>query len=127
LKKDGLQLHSLIVGYFTKIGGILDMGGLRLSAAAVAAMALQWVSGANAADLYNMATKAPLATATPTAPATCTSIQDFFTTGCVLAWHGVRLYGTVDLGYGYETSAGFPTQHSEPAGCVDAPPILHLS
>jgi predicted porin len=77
------------------------MKGLGLSAASVAAMVLGWVGAANADE---MLTKAPAATKAPAGPTTCTSIQDFFTTACQLAWYGVRFYGTVDVGYGYETN-----------------------
>src|SRR5260370_22103265 len=48
-----------------------------------------------------MATKAPPA---PPGPTTCTSIEDFFTTACQLSWFGVRFYGTVDVGGGYQTN-----------------------
>src|SRR5260370_39969885 len=48
-----------------------------------------------------MPTKAPPA---PPGPTTCTSIQDFFTTACQLSWYGVRFYGTVDVGGGYQTN-----------------------
>ena len=43
--------------------------------------------------------------APPPAPATvgsCTSFQDFLTTACPLTYYGVTLYGTVDVGYGWE-------------------------
>src|SRR5260221_9835767 len=49
----------------------------------------------------NMPTKAPPALPGPT---TCTSIEDFFTTACQLSWFGVRFYGTVDVGGGYQTN-----------------------
>src|SRR5260221_539160 len=48
-----------------------------------------------------MPTKAPPALAGPT---TCSSIEDFFTTACQLSWFGVRFYGTVDVGGGYQTN-----------------------
>src|SRR4029077_9829798 len=56
---------------------------------------------AYAADLGNMPTKAPFA---PPGPTTCTSIQDFFTTACQLSRYGVRFYGTIDTGAGYQTN-----------------------
>jgi predicted porin len=71
------------------------------TAAASAVMMLGAAGGAYAADL---ATKAPVLTAAAE-PATCTSIMDFFTTACQLAAYGVRLYGTIDVGYGYDTNA----------------------
>src|SRR5215475_11009374 len=75
--------------------------GCRLSAASLAVMVLGCGGAASAADLSNMPTKAlPVAPG----PTTCTSIQDFFTTACQLAWYGVRFYGAVDVGAGYETN-----------------------
>jgi hypothetical protein len=44
--------------------------------------------------------KAP---AEPLSPAPCYSLQDFIFTGCQLTWNGVRFYGTIDMGYGYQT------------------------
>jgi predicted porin len=37
-------------------------------------------------------------------PTSCTSIVDFFTTACQVAAYGVRFYGTVDVGFGYQTA-----------------------
>jgi predicted porin len=76
------------------------ISGLRPSAAA-AAIVFGCVGAAYAADLSNFPTKAPPASPGPT---TCTSIQDFFTTACQLSWYGVRFYGAVDVGGGYETN-----------------------
>jgi hypothetical protein len=72
-----------------------------LSAVSAAVMVLGCSGAAYAADLGNMVTKAPPA---PPGPATCNSIEDFFTTACQLSWNGVRFYGTVDVGGGYETN-----------------------
>jgi len=63
-------------------------------------MVVGCVGAAYAADLDKMVTKAPALKA----PATCTSIQDFFTTACQLAWYGVRFYGAIDVGGGYQTN-----------------------
>jgi predicted porin len=46
-------------------------------------------------------TKAPPPTQGP--PPTCTSVPGFFLTDCQLSWYGVRFYGTIDVGYGYQT------------------------
>ena len=73
----------------------------RLSAVSAAVMVLGCSGAAYAADLGNMVTKAPPVSP---GPATCTSIEDFFTTACQLSWYGVRFYGTVDVGGGYETN-----------------------
>jgi hypothetical protein len=56
-------------------------------------------AAAHAADLDAMPTKAPVK-----APdALCSSILDFFTTACQLSAYGVRVYGTVDVDFGYQT------------------------
>jgi predicted porin len=47
-------------------------------------------------------TKAPSAALSTTSGA-CTSISGFFVTDCPLSWYGVRLYGTIDTGGGYQT------------------------
>jgi predicted porin len=75
------------------------MKGIRVAAASAAAILLGG-AGAYAADLPFKAPvyKAPEAT-------TCTSILDFFTTACQLSAYGVRIYGTVDAGYGYQTNS----------------------
>jgi hypothetical protein len=87
------------------------ISGLRSSAAA-AAIVFGCVGAAYAADLSNLPTKAPLASPGPT---TCTSIQDFFTTACQLSWYGVRFYGAVDVGGGYETNGAPFAKFTGPA------------
>jgi predicted porin len=47
-------------------------------------------------------TKAPAA-ALPSPPTACTSAWSFFVTDCPLSWYGVRFYGTIDVGAGYQT------------------------
>ena len=47
-------------------------------------------------------TKAPAAALSTTSGA-CTSVWGFFVTDCPLSWYGVRLYGTIDAGGGYQT------------------------
>jgi predicted porin len=58
-------------------------------------------SAAHAADLP-VYTKAP-----PIAPAPalvgCTSAEQFFVTDCPLTYYGITVYGTIDVGGGYET------------------------
>jgi predicted porin len=84
------------------------MKGLGASAASAAAILLSGAVGAYAADLN---TKAPVLKAAP-ADATCTSIMDFFTTACQLAAYGVRFYGTIDVGFGYQSNgAPFDKQY----------------
>jgi predicted porin len=76
----------------------------RLGAAATSAavIILSGTGGAYAADL-DMTTKAPVWKAVA-GTTTCTSIVDFFTTACQVSWAGVRFYGTVDIGFGYQTN-----------------------
>src|SRR5260370_35607506 len=84
--------------------GVADRRRIRASCSAVvsaAVMVLGCCGAAYAADLGNTVTKAPPA---PPGPATCTSIEDFFTTACQLSWYGVRFYGTVDVGGSYQTN-----------------------
>jgi predicted porin len=79
------------------------MRRLGAAAASAAVLVLGGAGGAFAADLNVMPVKAvPIA-----GPTTCTSIVDFFTTACQVAAYGVRFYGTIDIGGGYQ-SAGAP-------------------
>jgi predicted porin len=75
-----------------------------VSSAAISA-ALVYAGTAFAAD-YVMPTKAPVMTKAPgkpSEPAPCTGVYDFFVSACQLSWYGVRFYGTIDVGYGYQT------------------------
>jgi predicted porin len=74
------------------------MKGIRVAAASAAAIVLG-AGGAFAADLGALPVKAPVYKA----DATCASIYDFFATACQVAAYGVRFYGTIDVGYGYQT------------------------
>src|ERR1700683_4341841 len=47
-------------------------------------------------------TKAPAASA-PAASTNCQGAPDFFLGSCQLAWYGVRFYGVIDVGGGYQT------------------------
>jgi predicted porin len=65
-----------------------------------------------------MLTKAPVvapAAMGPPPPASCYSFAGFLLTDCQLAWYGVRLYGTVDLGGTYQTH-GTPFDPNFPTG-----------
>ena len=76
--------------------------------ASTAAIALG--SAAHAADLPAY-TKAP-----PLAPAplvSCSSVQQFFVTDCPLTYYGITVYGTYDVGGGYE-SHGTPSFDANP-------------
>jgi predicted porin len=90
------------------------MKGLSVIAAAATMAVLGGVEGASAADLDAMATKAPVLKAAP-GPTTCTNVADFFLTACQLSWYGVRFYGTIDVGGGYQTN-GAPLDKFFPTG-----------
>src|SRR5215475_8244113 len=81
---------------------MVHMKGLGVIAAVAVVAVLGSVEGASAADLDTMATKAPVLKAAP-GPTTCTNVADFFLTACQLSWYGVRFYGTIDVGGGYQT------------------------
>jgi predicted porin len=49
-----------------------------------------------------MPKKAPPATAA-SAPKTCTDPWEFVATDCALTWYGITVYGTVDVGVGWQT------------------------
>jgi predicted porin len=75
-------------------------------------MAATALSGAaHAADLPAY-TKAP---SLPLAPASCTSPEQFIVTDCPLSYYGITVYGTVDIGGGYE-SHGTPFNGNFPNG-----------
>jgi predicted porin len=88
------------------------MKAKRVAVASAAALILG-AGGASAADLTSMPTKAAVYKAP--ADAACTSIVDFFTTACQLSWYGVRIYGTIDIGGGYQTN-GAPLDKFFPTG-----------
>lgn len=74
-----------------------------VSVAAAAATFLGCAGAADAADIDNIVTKAPVVTKGPPPPASCSSFQDFILSSCQLSWYGVRFYGTIDVGFGYQT------------------------
>jgi predicted porin len=45
--------------------------------------------------------------APPAAPASCTSVKEFFATDCPLTWYGITLFGVYDIGVGW-VSHGLP-------------------
>src|SRR5271155_398088 len=59
----------------------------------------------HAAFAADMATKAPppAAAAQASSPAPCGSLWDFVATACPLSWYGVTLYGTIDVGGGWQS------------------------
>ena len=84
-----------------------------MAAAIFAAGIMSGPNEALAADI-DLATKAP-ALVTPSMPATCAGVSQFFLTDCQLSWYGVSVYGTVDTGYGYQTH-GAPFNGYYPQG-----------
>ena len=58
-------------------------------------------------------------TAAVTAPATCSSVDDFFATDCPLTWYGVTLYGAIDMGGTWQT-------HGTPFNSVSPPGVEYL-
>jgi predicted porin len=99
------------------------MRGFGVTAAAAAAMVTFGLGGgAHAADLN---TKAPVLKAAAD-PAACASILDFFTTACQLATYGVRIYGTIDVGYGYQSNAA-SLDRSTPTGLTYFPQKMNNS
>jgi predicted porin len=92
------------------------MRGIGVAAVSAAVMMYGCGGAAHAADLEIK----PAALSASAAPAACTSIQDFFTTACRLAAYGVRFYGTIDVGYGYQSN-GAPLDRSTPTGLTYFP------
>src|SRR6202044_2610737 len=69
--------------------------------AAVSPALLVGLAGAGyAADAPLMPMKAP---ADPPPPASCTDLTGFFLTDCQLKYYGIRFFGNIDVGYGYQT------------------------
>ena len=63
------------------------------------------VAQLSAASGADMATKAPppAVAAQTSSPAPCGSLWDFVSTACPLTWYGVTLYGTIDVGGGWQS------------------------
>jgi predicted porin len=81
------------------------MNGKMLAVSAAVMMMIGSVARGYAADLDAMVTKAPPVPPVPYVPAICTDVSTFFLTDCQVRGYGVRFYGTVDMGYGYQTHA----------------------
>jgi predicted porin len=73
-----------------------SLGIIGISALLIAAP----LSAASAAD---MVTKTPPPAAAPASPAPCGSLWDFVTTACPLTWYGITVYGTIDVGGGWQS------------------------
>jgi predicted porin len=72
-----------------------------------------WTTAALADD--PILTKAPVPTAAAAGPGPCDSVPAFFLGSCQLAWYGVKVYGVVDVGGGYQTN-GAPFNPQFPQG-----------
>ena len=55
------------------------------------------------------------AVSAPAGPTSCDSVPAFFLSTCQLAWYGVRFYGVIDVGAGYQTN-GAPFNPQFPQG-----------
>jgi predicted porin len=75
------------------------MKAFRVAAASAAVMLLGGAGGVFAAP-----PNTPPAVINAPPGGSCMSAIDFFTTACQLAWYGVRIYGTIDVGLGYQTN-----------------------
>jgi predicted porin len=73
-----------------------------------AAFGVALASGAHAADLP---TSKPAPPPPPIGPTSCVDPAQFVTTDCALSWYGITVYGTVDMGVGWE-SHGVPLNKS---------------
>ena len=71
-----------------------------------------WSAAALADD--PILTKAPVVSA-PAASTICQGVPDFFLGSCQLAYYGVRVYGVIDVGGGYQTH-GAPWDPNFPQG-----------
>jgi len=86
-----------------------------LYAALPAAMLLAGAASMTAALADDpILTKAPPGSAPP-GPTSCDSVPAFFLSTCQLAWYGVRFYGVIDVGGGYQTN-GAPFNPQFPQG-----------
>jgi predicted porin len=90
------------------------MARLRACGAALLAITgIAWTADAWAADI--IPTKAPPATV-ESAPTVCTDAWSFIASKCQLAWQGITVYGTIDMGAGWQ-SHGAPL---DPLSAVSA-------
>src|SRR3984893_5536008 len=90
------------------------MARLRACGAALLAVTgIAWTADAWAADI--IPTKAPPATV-ESAPTVCTDAWSFIASKCQLAWQGITVYGTIDMGAGWQ-SHGAPL---DPLSAVSA-------
>src|ERR1700738_717542 len=85
-----------------------------VAAAILGLLGATYTVEASADDI--MVTKAPPTTASkPSSPAPCISPWDFAATNCALTWHGITVYGTVDIGATWQ-SHGTPFNGTSAVG-----------
>ena len=88
----------------------------RTSLGIIGVSALLIAAPLGAATAADMATKAPPPAAAPASPAgSCVSLWDFVTTACPLTWYGITVYGTIDVGGGWQ-SHGTPFSRTSAPG-----------
>jgi predicted porin len=75
---------------------------LMLASFTGAALLPAYASAADA-DLPYTPFKAPPPPLAAPVPAACVGLTDFVLSNCVLSWYGITVYGTVDVGGGYQT------------------------
>ena len=96
------------------LGSGTKIFGLR--AALLAVVLLACAAGTTTAFADDpILTKSPVPTAPAAGPGPCDGVPDFFLCSCQLAWYGVRFYGVVDVGGGYQTH-GAPWDPNFPQG-----------
>jgi predicted porin len=83
-------------------GGRVNMKGVQVVAASAAVVVM--LGGTVSAWAADLDIKAPVLKAPVADAAVCTTIMDFFATACQVAAYGVRFYGTINLGFAYQTN-----------------------
>jgi len=108
-------------GSSTPPDGNLHLWGAKMKkfallAALPAAILLAFATGTTTAFADEpILTKAPVVSLPAAAPGPCDSVPAFFLSSCQLAWYGVKVYGTIDVGGGYQTN-GAPFNPQFPQG-----------
>jgi hypothetical protein len=78
----------------------------RTSLGIIAVSALLIAAPLGAATAADIPTKAPppaAAPASPPPPVPCDSLWNFVATACPLTWYGITVYGTIDVGAGWQS------------------------
>ena len=104
----------VIVPTTALIAGIVMTRLVSSAAVMFAVAAVSYAVDVWAADIIPM--KAPPAAADYSTPRSCTDAWSFISTNCQLAWQGITVYGTIDMGAGWQ-SHGAPL---DPLSAVSA-------